>query len=150
MYRLISQLINPGIVASSDGNYLLAHPINNRPDSLWWLSNGLQCIRDFDQRAASRTIQPGIGEPNRALTVPEVGFVGNYLWSRSATDSSISRYRLRANRQMQVTLPKRISSLLGYSPISNYGGYSAWWVAQMRRNSGNLVPTNGISYKNCR
>lgn len=116
-----NQLINRGIVASSDGNYLLAHPIDNRPDSLWWLSNDLQCIHDFDQRAASRTIQPGIGEPNRVLTVPEVGFVGNCLWSRSVTDSSISLYRLRANRQTQITLPKRIGTLLGYSPISNYG-----------------------------
>ena len=116
-----NQRINRGIVASADGNYLLAHPINNRPDSLWWLSNQLQCIQDFDQRAASRTIQPGIGEPNRAFTVPEVGFVGNYLWSRSATDSGISLHRLQTNRQTQVTLPKQIGTLLGYSPISNYG-----------------------------
>ena len=116
-----NQLINRGIVASSDGNYLFAHPINNRPDSLWRLNNGLQCIQDFNQRATSRTIQSGIGEPNRALTAPEVGFVGNSLWSRSATDSSISLYRLRTDRQTQVTLPKQIVTLLGYSPVSNYG-----------------------------
>jgi hypothetical protein len=115
------QLISRGIVASSDGHYLLAHPINNRPDSLWWLGNQLQCIHDFDQRVDTRTIQTGVDEQNRVLTVPEAGFIGNHLWSRNATDSSISMYRLRANTKTLVTLPKRISTLLGYSPISNYG-----------------------------
>jgi hypothetical protein len=115
------QLISRGIIASSDGNYLLTHPINSRPDSLWWLSNGLQCIQDFDQRAGSRLIQTGVGEQNRVLTMPEAGFVGNHLWSRNATDSSISLYRLQTNKKMLVPLPKRIGTLLGYSPISNYG-----------------------------
>ncbi|CAN5425400.1 hypothetical protein BH09BAC4_BH09BAC4_36790 [soil metagenome] len=116
-----NRLVSRGIVTSPDGQYVLAHPVNDRPDSLWWLSDRLQCIHDFNQLAASRTIQFEAGERNRVLTVPEVGFVGNYLWSRSATDSSISLYRLRGNRQTQVILPKGTATLFGYSPITNYG-----------------------------
>ncbi|GAB4029222.1 WD40 repeat domain-containing protein [Spirosoma jeollabukense] len=116
-----SQFVSRGIVTSADDQYMLAHPVSDQPDSLWWLSDRVHSIRDFKQRAAYRTIQPSAGKPNRVLTVPEVGFVGNYLWSRSALDSSISLYRLWENRQTQVMLPKGTATLLGYSPITNYG-----------------------------
>ena len=113
--------ISRGLVVAADGQYLLTHTWTGRPDSLWRLTDQLRFMPAFDRQSATLTMPQAVGDRTPTLTLPEAGFVGNHLWSRNATDSTISLHRLQANSQTLVPLPSQVRDLLGYSPITKYG-----------------------------